>query len=95
MAGVGWVTVSLRKSIVCISHHYSLIQRAAHRPAAAVEDVGVDHRGADVFVTQEFLDGADIVAILQKVSGKGVAEGMAGDALLQVGFVGRLFDSAL
>jgi hypothetical protein len=38
------------------------IQRAAHRPAAALEDVGVDHGGADVFMPEEFLDSADIIA---------------------------------
>ena len=32
---------------------------------SALEDVGVDHGGFDVFVAEEFLDGADVVAVLQ------------------------------
>ena len=31
---------------------------------AAVEDVGVDHGGGDVAVAEEFLDGADVGAVL-------------------------------
>ena len=38
--------------------------------------MGVDHGGFDVFVTEEFLDGADIVAALEEVGSEGVAEGM-------------------
>ena len=38
------------------------VKRAAHAPAAAVEHVGVDHRGAHVLVAQKFLDGADVIA---------------------------------
>ena len=32
--------------------------------AAALEDVGVDHGGFYVFVSEEFLYGADVVAVL-------------------------------
>jgi hypothetical protein len=43
------------------------IQRAAHRPAAALEDVGIDdvgidHGGAYILVAQEFLHRADVIA---------------------------------
>jgi hypothetical protein len=31
---------------------------------ASVEDMGVDHGGGDVAVAEEFLDGADVVAVL-------------------------------
>ncbi len=34
--------------------------------------MGVDHGGADAAVAQEFLDGADVVAVLQEVGGEGV-----------------------
>src|SRR5215813_1154871 len=33
-------------------------------------DVGVDHRGAHVPVAEQFLDGANVVALLQEVRGK-------------------------
>ena len=32
--------------------------------AAALENVGVDHGGFDIFVSEEFLYGANVVAIL-------------------------------
>jgi hypothetical protein len=37
--------------------------------------VGVDHGGFDILVTGEFLDGTDVVAALQEVSGEGMAIG--------------------
>ena len=37
----------------------------------------VDHRGTDVTVTEELLDGPDVVVILEQVGGKGVSEGVA------------------
>ena len=43
---------------------------------ATVENVGVDLRGADVTVSQELLDGADIVACLEQVRREGVAKGV-------------------
>lgn len=47
-----------------------------------MEDVGVDHGGFDVFVAEEFLDGADVVAALEEVGGEGVAEGVGCDAFV-------------
>ena len=37
----------------------------------------VDHRGTDVTVTEELLDGPDVVVVLEQVGGKGVSEGVA------------------
>ena len=48
---------------------------------ATVENVGVDLRGADVTVSQELLDGADIVACLEQVRREGVAKGVRACAL--------------
>ncbi len=48
-----------------------------------------------VFMTEEFLDGADVVAVLQKMGGEGVPEGVAGDSLLDAGYSGGFFDGAL
>lgn len=45
---------------------------------SAVEDVGVDHRRPHVVVTQELLNGADVIANLQQVRGKGVSQRVAG-----------------
>ena len=47
--------------------HEHSVGRAPHPRGAPVEDMGVNHRGADVPVTQQLLDGADVVAVLQQV----------------------------
>jgi hypothetical protein len=36
------------------------VRRALDAEAAAVEDVGVDHRSSDVAVPKQLLDGADV-----------------------------------
>ncbi len=41
------------------------VQRTADGEAAAVEHVGVDHRGADVLMAEQLLDRADIVAVFE------------------------------
>jgi hypothetical protein len=48
----------------------STIEGAANATWASVEDVGVDHRRANVVVSKELLDGADVVTLLQEVGGK-------------------------
>ena len=58
----------------------------------------IDLRGGDGGVSQEFLDGADICAVCQKVGGEGVPEEMRVDLLADAGqaprFVGDLPDGA-
>ena len=71
------------------------IQRAAHGQAAAIEDVSVDHGRLDVFVTQQFLDGADVVVIFQQMRGKGVAEGMGRDPFGDASLLGSFLDAFL
>ncbi len=39
--------------------------------------MGVNHGGFEVFVAEEFLDGADVVAVLEEVGGEGMAEYVA------------------
>ena len=51
------------------------VERAADAETGFVEDVGVDHRGRDVLVPEQFLDGANIVAGLEQVRREAVAEG--------------------
>jgi hypothetical protein len=48
---------------------------------AAVEPMGVDHRGPHILVAQQLLDGVDVLAPLQQMGGKGMAEGMAAGGL--------------
>lgn len=42
----------------------------------ALQDVGVDHRRFHIRVTEELLDGANVVVVFQKVRGEGVAQAM-------------------
>jgi hypothetical protein len=49
------------------------VQRAPHAATSPVQHVGVDHGRSYAPVAQELLDGADVVAILEKMCGEGVA----------------------
>ena len=61
------------------------IERAADAAAARlVEDRGVDHGRRDVLVTEESLDGPDVVAVLQEVGREGMTKRMAGGRLRQL-----------
>jgi len=42
---------------------FETIQRATHAFAAPIEDMGIDHRGFDILVAQEFLYGSDIIPV--------------------------------
>ena len=41
---------------------------------AAIEDVAVDHRGADTPMAEEFLDCSDVVSALERAGGEVVAK---------------------
>jgi hypothetical protein len=47
--------------------------------------MGIDHRGFDILVAEEFLDGMDVVAVLEQVGGEGVAKGVATDTFVDFG----------
>lgn len=48
----------------------SIVDWAADSQAAAIEDMGVDHCRAHIFVAKQLLHRADIVAIFQQVGGE-------------------------
>jgi hypothetical protein len=77
----------------------SAIEGAADAARAPVENVGVDHRRPNVVVSEELLDGADVVALLQKVGRKrmaqGVGSGVFGDASGTDGGFDRTLDDGL
>lgn len=52
--------------------------------------MSINHGGFDILVTEEFLDGADVVAVLEEVSCKAVAKGMATDMFWDFGRSGSL-----
>jgi len=39
--------------------------------------MSVDRRRFNTFMTQQFLDGADVIAVFEQVSGKTMAQGVA------------------
>ncbi len=41
-----------------------VVEGGADGGGTALEDVGVDHGGHDVLVSEKFLDGADVVSLL-------------------------------
>ncbi len=49
------------------------VHRASYAEWAAVEDVGVDHRGPDVAVAEQGLEGSDVGSVLEEMGGEGVA----------------------
>jgi hypothetical protein len=57
--------------------------------------VRVDHSHADVIVTQQLLDGADVAAIFEEMRRKGVAEGVTGGSLGETRPTNGFGDSAL
>ncbi len=62
---------------------------------AALGDVGADHRGFEVSVAEEFLDGADVGAGLEEMGGEGLSEGVGGDALCDARGTGGSANRAL
>src|SRR5262245_65032691 len=67
------------------------IERAAYPPTAAIEDVRINHGCGHVAMPQQFLDRADVVAVLQQMGREAVAEHMAGHALGDLGELCRPF----
>lgn len=63
--------------------------------ASLVPHVGLNHGRADIFVSHQFLNRADVVSGFQQVSGEGMPEGMAADMLDHSGFSNGLLDRLL
>lgn len=58
---VGTKKYSHQQSIFC---KVSLIQRTFDSHGTALEDMGVDHCGLYILMSQQFLDGTDVVSVL-------------------------------
>jgi hypothetical protein len=71
------------------------IQRRFNSESATLENVGIDHGGFDILVSKEFLNCADIVAVLQEVGGEAVAKGVRGNSFLNISGLGSFFDGFL
>jgi hypothetical protein len=70
-----------RDSVIDEAGSAEIVQRAADGGLPLAEEVGIDHRCSDVFVTEEFLHEADVVAAFEQVDGKEVAQGLWCDTL--------------
>src|SRR3989338_5361282 len=57
------------------------IRRASHRRRPAIQYVRIDHRRADIAVTEQLLNRADVVPVLEKVRGKKVSKRVRTDTL--------------
>jgi len=60
--------------------------------AATVQDVSINHRRRHVFVTQQFLNRADVIAILQQVRRERMPKRMRGCRLCNASVSYRDFD---
>jgi hypothetical protein len=58
------------------------VSRTDHRPTASIQDVRVDHRRPHVPVPEQLLNGPDVVAVLEQVRGKRVAQRVTAEVLL-------------
>ena len=65
---------NLREPGKCIQD----IKRASDVEFVSAQDMGVDHGGPHILMTQQLLYRANIVPILQEVGGEGMSEGMTG-----------------
>ncbi len=54
----------------------TLIQWTTHPASALVQYMRVDHGGTHILVPQQFLHGADVIAVVQQVCGEAMAQGM-------------------
>ena len=77
------------------SEGMSGVQRGFDGESATLEDVGVDHGGFYIFVTEQFLDGANVVSALEKMGGKRMTQGMRGDVLVDLCLAGGFTNGSL
>ena len=72
---------SVRDIHIDLTTRLKCIQRTLYAHPAFIENMRVDHRCLDILVTQQFLNGSDVITTLQKVSCEAVSEGMWADRL--------------
>ncbi len=71
------------------------IDRTANFSATPIQYMGVDHGGFHVFVTEQFLNGSDIIGILKHRCGERVTEGVTGRVLDEPRLADCVFDDTL
>jgi hypothetical protein len=53
-----------------------LIKRTTNTLPTTIENMGVNHRCANIFMPEQFLNGADVIAVLEQMRGKTMAKSM-------------------
>jgi hypothetical protein len=71
------------------------VSRTPHARRTTIEDVGVDHRRAQIPMAQQFLNGADVVTVLKKVRREGMPERVTGCLFRDAGLQDGLANCAL
>jgi len=69
-----------------------VVQGARNSLAALLQDVGIDLGRGKIVVPEQLLNGADVGAALEQVSGEGMAKGVGADGLRQSGTADRYLD---
>ena len=62
---------------------FDLVQRTAHGQSASIQHMRLHHGGLHIFVPEEFLDGPDVVALLEELRRETVPKGMTTDAFVE------------
>jgi hypothetical protein len=65
------------------------VQGAWNSLAALLQDMGTDHGRRPIVVPEQWLNGADVGAALEQVSGEGMTNGVGADVLRQTGTANR------
>ena len=91
--GVGVVWDITQGCVICRGRE--VVRGTADGEGSAVEDMGVDHRGADVVVTEELLHGADVVAVFEEMRGERMPQRVAGGPLVNASLTHGVFHCPL
>jgi hypothetical protein len=70
------------------------VNRTLHAETVLPRDVRVDHR-RDFFVSEQFLNGANVLSFLKQMRGERVAQGVRAGVFVDAGFIKRLFERFL
>ena len=71
------------------------VRRAADATAATIQDMGINHGCAHIFVTQKLLNSSNVTSIFQEISGERVPKHMVGGRPRNTCFDPGLFKDTL
>lgn len=64
------------------SNNLSRIERTVHPSTTPVEYMGIDHRRLYIFMSQQLLHRADVIAVLQPMCGKAMTKRVAANTFI-------------